>query len=107
MGIFPMGTPHRRSRVTICRGCYGAGIEDYNIGMGRRLGRHETAFRELALNAGAIGLRRPATKVFEEKPRHMEDYNFFVPVLNRQLTTIAGRCRISLTAVGEVPRRIV
>lgn len=97
--ILPLRAPDRRACVMIRRRGYRAGVQDYNVCMGWRVSGFKTAFHELALDGGAIRLRGAAAEVLQKEPRHIEDYNFFRASSNPQLTTFAGCCGISMTAV--------
>jgi hypothetical protein len=54
--------------------------------MAWRVGGLKTACYELALDCCAISLSGAATKVLQEKPRHIQDYNFFVLRLTRSIS---------------------
>ena len=68
--ILTMDAANGGARVLVCRCGHGAGIQDYNFGRVGIARAFQAAIEQLALNRGAIGLRRATAEILHVIRRH-------------------------------------
>jgi hypothetical protein len=70
LGIRAVKAANCRTGILVGSSRYGAGVQDNDFGIGGIARSLQAALLELALDRGAVGLSRPATKILYVKAGH-------------------------------------